>query len=210
MEIHIISGEDSVRASLMFKSVVFYNIVMVVIAVSGQPGCGSSTTGVLLAKKLGLEFFSAGTYTKKMESASENMGKSQTAYAIDFWKTKRGKSREHHMAVEKLQQDLANKGNIVLEGKLAIRFVKNADFRVWLKAPADIRAKHYAKRDNISLEDAFSSLRNKEKLERENWKRIYGFDYFEQEKEADIVINTGGKAPEQIVKLIIDSMKAKK
>lgn len=181
---------------------------MVVIAISGMPGCGSSTTGVLLAERLRLDFFSAGTYTKKMAMDVEKIDKKQTELAVEFWKTKRGKSKDHHMSVEKLQQDLAEKGNIVIESKLGIRFIK-ADFKIWLKAPFETRAKHYTKRDGISLKDAIKLLKEKENSERENWKRIYGFDYFDQEREADLVIDTSDKSPEEIVDLIIKSMKSK-
>ena len=37
---------------------------MPVIVISGKPGCGSSTTAKLLAKKLNLRHFSLGDYNK--------------------------------------------------------------------------------------------------------------------------------------------------
>jgi len=183
---------------------------MTVITISGLPGCGSSTTGALLAEKLGLKFFSVGTYTKKIVREDEKIEKKQTEYAIDFWKTKRGKSRNHHVAVEVLQQKLAEEGDIVIESKLGIRFVKNSDFKIWLKAPTEARIKRYAQRDGNHEDKAKQQLEEKEKMERENWKRIYGFDYFDQEKEADLVIDTSDKSPEKIVDIIIKFMGNKK
>jgi len=80
---------------------------------------------------------------------------------------------------------------------------------VWLKAPFETRSERYVNRDKISLTDAIRFLLEKEKSERENWKRIYEFDYFDQEKEANLVIDTSDKKPEEVVDLIIKSMKEK-
>jgi predicted cytidylate kinase len=182
---------------------------MAVIVISGMPGCGSTTTGALLAEKLELKFFSAGSYTKRLAKDEEKIDGKETDRIVEFWKTIRGQSKEHHMAIEELQQKLAEEGDIVIEGKLSIRFVKNADFKIWLKAPTMTRAERYAERDGHDGIKAKQQLEEKEKSERENWKRIYGFDYFEQEKEADLVIDTSDKSPEQIVDIIIKSIRDK-
>ena len=182
---------------------------MVVIVVSGMPGCGSSTVARLLAKKMKLKFFSAGDYTKKVAREEEKIDKKQTERIVDFWKTDRGKSKEHHLSVEELQQNLAKKGKIVIESKLGIRFLK-ADFKIWLRAPLRTRAERYVERDKIPLDNAIKFLREKDNTERKNWKRIYGFDYFDQEKEADTVIGTGDKLPGEIVDIIIKFMGNKK
>jgi len=76
---------------------------MVVIVISGMPGCGSSTTGLMLAEKLGLKFFSAGDYTKKIAKEEENINKKLTERIVDFWNTDRGKSKDHHMSVEDME-----------------------------------------------------------------------------------------------------------
>ncbi len=182
---------------------------MVVIVISGMPGCGSTTTGALLAEKLGLKFFSAGNYTKQLARDEEKIDGKETERIVNFWDTLRGKSKDHHMSVEELQQKLVKEGDIIIESKLGIHFLK-ADFRVWLKAPKEIRALRYVKRDSISLADAVSFLRKKEAAERDNWRRIYSFDYFDQEKEADIVIDTSDKTPEEIVEIIIKAIGNKK
>ncbi|MCX6818489.1 MAG: cytidylate kinase family protein [Candidatus Aenigmarchaeota archaeon] len=183
---------------------------MTVIAISGMPGCGSSTTARLLAEKMNLKFFSAGDYTKELAKEEAKIDKNQTERIIDFWKTKRGQSKDHHMAVEELQQNIAKDGNIVIESKLGIHFIRNSDFKIWLKAPFKTRAERYVKRDGFHLEKAIGFLREKENSERANWKRIYGIDPFDQEKEADLVIDTSDKSPEEIVDIIIKAVRNKK
>ncbi|MBS3053517.1 MAG: cytidylate kinase family protein [Candidatus Aenigmarchaeota archaeon] len=180
---------------------------MAVIVISGQPGCGSSTTAKLLAKKLKLKHFSVGDYNKSQAGASAK----ETDKSIIVWKKKKinGKGlQEFHEDSDELARDYAKKGDIVIDGKLAVRMTKGLyDLGVWLKAPKAVRAERYARRDKISLKDAMKKLREKEALERKNWLRIYGFDYFMQEREAGLVINTWKKTPEEIAKAIIKRLK---
>ena len=49
-------------------------------------------------------------------------------------------------------------------------------------------------------------MKEKEKLERDNFQRIYGFDQFDLEKEADLIIDTTDKTPEEIVEEIIKNV----
>ncbi|MBI4019055.1 MAG: cytidylate kinase family protein [Candidatus Aenigmarchaeota archaeon] len=176
---------------------------MVVIAISGQPGCGSTTTGRLLAKKLGLGFFSAGEYFK-------SFSKGKTQEAVDFFGSEKGSSKDFHHAIDKLMVENAKKGNIAIDGKLAIHFLNTiADVKIWLKARVEKRAERYAKRDGVSIESAARTVKEKDDLERKTFKSLYGFDTFSQEKEADIVIDTSDKTPEQTVSEIMVFAKRK-
>jgi cytidylate kinase len=70
-----------------------------------------------------------------------------------------------------------------------------------------VRAQRLAGRDKISLSEADRTLDEKEKLERMNWQKIYGFDYFEQEADADLVIDTSTMTPKEIVEKIVEEIK---
>lgn len=173
---------------------------MVVIAISGKPGCGSSTAGALLARKLGLRFYSIGKYHKSFGSSSK-----ETERTFEAWSVKGDlKGFEHEK--DELSRRLATEGNVVIEGKLSIRMNPEADLKVWLTASDKIRAERYAKRDSISVKEAAKLLHKKEKKERETWMGVYHFDYFEQEQLADLVIDTGTKTPEQIVDVIVKNL----
>lgn len=175
---------------------------MVVIVVSGMPGCGSSTSAKLLAKKLNLDFFSVGDFNK-----GHMKNKMETDRSISMWKTEKGASVKFHNQSDDMARKAAVKGCVVVEGKLAVRMVKQRDLSVWLKAGKNVRAERYAERDGTSFEEAIKRLNEKERLEKENFKKIYGFDYFDQEREADIIINTSDKTPEQITDMIISRIK---
>jgi cytidylate kinase len=178
---------------------------MAVFAISGLSACGSSTTGKLLARKLGLKFFSAGAYYKKFSKGKE------TEKAINMMETRRGFGKPLNYLVDEAAIKIAKKNSAVIDSKIAFYLLRNiADFFIWLEAPTNVRALRVAGRDNISLKEAKKELIAKERLERKKFKDIYGFDHLSQKRDADIVINTGNKTPEQIVKLIINAYKKRK
>ncbi|HLD38978.1 MAG TPA: cytidylate kinase family protein [archaeon] len=176
---------------------------MPVIVISGKPGCGSSTNAKLLAKKLKLKHFSVGDYNKRHAKKA----KKETDKSIEMWHLDKKTLNRFHHDSDKLANDVAERGNVVIDGKLGIHLIKKHDLTVWLTASKKVQAERYAKRDKIPAKEAMKKVLEKEKLERANWKKIYGFDYFHQAKEADLVINTGDKTPEQIVDLIIKKLK---
>lgn len=168
-----------------------------VICISGQPACGTSSAAKIVAEKLGLNYFSPGQYFKKHSSGKE------TESAINVWKTEKGSSKDFHNDIDRIQSEIAEKGNVVIDGKLSIRMIKGANLKVWLKADIDKRAGRAVKRDFISLESALAKLKEREELERVNWNKIYGFDYFEQENDADLVVDNTELSAEETAQKIL-------
>lgn len=177
---------------------------MPVICISGQSTCGTSTTAKMLAERLGLKYFSPGQYYKKHFS-----GASETEKMVSGWRTKKGSSKDFHEKIDGLQQKAAEDGDVVIDGKLSIWAVKNAELKVWIKADTKIRAGRVMKRDGIEFEEALVKVREKDKLERDGWKKVYGFDFWEQEKKADLVIDNSDLTPEEVVDKIVEFFEAK-
>jgi len=174
---------------------------MPTIIITGQPGSGNSTTAKLLAKALGLKHWSAGDYTKQFGQAAK-----ETERAVAAWEGAAAK-KEFHVDLDAKVVEVARAGNVVIDGKLAIHFAgKFADLKVYLKCPIDVRAQRVAQRDKISLDEARRVLVEKESLERTKWKEMYGFDYGEQERQADVVVDTSAMTPEEIAEKIIDEL----
>lgn len=176
---------------------------MVVIVISGLPGCGSSTIGKALAEKLGLKFFSLGKKFKEHGS-----GGNETEKAINVWTSDKGKKKDFHESLDDMQVRLAKEGNIVIDAKLGIHFLKElSDLKVWLYAPLETRVERVAKRENWTKEQALGKLEEKARLEKELFMKVYGIDYLEQEKQADIVFDVSSNNPEEVVERIIERLK---
>ncbi|MEW6095754.1 MAG: (d)CMP kinase [bacterium] len=172
---------------------------MPVIAITGLPGSGSSTIARLLAEKLKVKYFSPGEYFK-----SHSIAKHQTKQVLSVWLSKEGTKKRFHEDIDKMQVKLAKKGNVVICGKLSIYMLKDiADYKIWIKCAADERAKRTAERDGISFEEAKKSILEREKIEAKEWRKDYGIDYREQERMADIVIDTSNMSKEKTIEKLM-------
>jgi cytidylate kinase len=175
----------------------------IVIAVSGPPGAGSTTISKLLARRLQLKYFSPGLVQKKL--ARE---KNQTKAAVKTWKMKLVRTKEFHKNLDKMQIDVARKGNVVICGKLSFHFLKDlADYKIWLDVPLRERAKRAAGRDKIPVEESERLIAGRQRTERKEFKRIYGFDYLKQKLDADLILDSTGLTPKQTVGKIIQFIK---
>ena len=176
-----------------------------VVVISGPPGVGTSSIAKEVAKKLNLRYLSPGKTYKSF------LNKKEAEAALEFWKTSFGSSKELHKKLDAHQIEEAKKGNIVICGKLSIYFLKDiADYKIWVDAPLEIRAKRTAERDKIPFEKALKEISEREKMEREKWKEIYGFDYFDLKKDADFVLDNSNLTLEEAVKKVIQFIQSKK
>ncbi len=172
---------------------------MVVIAISGKPGAGTSTIAKMVAKRLEIDYFSPG---QKFFKPSEK--EDDTNEALDLWRTERGKSKDFHQKIDDYQRELAKKGNVVICGKLSIWVLKDlADLKVWLDCDFEERVRRTSRRDKISLEESRRKLKEREEMEEKEWKRMYGFDRNSQKDMADVVVDTSNKDAEEVVEEIL-------
>ena len=168
------------------------------IAVSGKSGCGNTTVSKLLADALGITMIN---FT--FRSLSEETGLS-LAEIIERAKTDEGFDR----AVDTRQVELAQKQSCVLGSRLAIWMLKEADFKVYLRAGDDVRSRRICKRECGDIENvkAFTRMRDAEDSGR--YKKLYNIDN-DDFSFADLIIDTEQYNPEQIVDMILSALEKK-
>ncbi|MCS7123032.1 MAG: cytidylate kinase family protein [Candidatus Aenigmarchaeota archaeon] len=171
------------------------------IVISGLPGAGSSTISKEIAKELKYEYFSPGEYFKKLS------GSLTSKSALITWSTDIGKSIELHKKIDEMQIELAKRKGVVICGKLSLYFLKNlADFKIWLEASLETRAKRTAMRDGISFEEALEIIKERERRESEEFKRIYNIDYYSLKNFADYILNNENLTVEEAKQKILEKI----
>ena len=190
------------------------------IALSGLPGSGSTTQAIMLSRALGLRYFSVGDCFKaigrgrakklpyysllKQELAQREMiipdfnAEDDSTATLAVWASDFGKDKRTHLALDEVARALGIEKGYVVEGKLALYMVKDADLKVWLEADFKERAERRAQADNMGVEKARGLLRRKERAERRGFMQVYGLDCLEQKESADLVVNTTGLYKEQV------------
>jgi cytidylate kinase len=178
----------------------------VVVAISGPPAVGSTSVAKAVAKRLGLPLLVVGKLQKRIVRT-----KNESRAALLSWRTKYGSSKRTHTERDMMQVERAKKGDVVICSKLAIHFLKDiTPYKVWLAAPLAVRAKRAAQRDGTDVKETFKEISERERIERREWKRIYGFDYFYQRKIADLVVDSSNLTLKQTVDKIVRFVKSKK
>ena len=173
-----------------------------IITVSGLPGAGATTVSEHLAKKLGYRLIAVGELHKEI-AKKEGISSAEFEKAWREGMKDPKEWKEFHNRLDQMQKEIARKEkNAIFNGKLSAFQIPWADLKILLVAPLEVRADRCAGRESIPKAKALRSIREREELERREWKRIYGFDYAQDRDVYDIVINTSHWDSKEIAKLI--------
>ena len=166
------------------------------IAISGKSGCGNTTVSTLLSQKLGINLIN---FTFRNLAQEKGISLAQI---IENAKT----DDSYDIEVDTRQVELARKSSCVLGSRLAIWMLKEADFKVYLYASDEIRAKRILNREGGNLQEImnFTSMRDSEDSKR--YKKLYNIDNNKYDF-SDFIIDTSLYNPEQIVDLILEELK---
>ena len=168
------------------------NLSEIKIAVSGKSGCGNSTVSRLLAEKLGLKLINY-TFHNMAEEAGipfeEFCRRAENDPSFDY-------------ALDDKQLRLAQNGGVVLGSRLAVWLLKDADLKVYLYAPAEIRSGRIHSREGGCPREKAAETEARDARDSNRYRRLYNIDNNDYGF-CDLIIDTSEKNPDQIVSEIV-------
>jgi cytidylate kinase len=99
--------------------------------------------------------------------------------------------------LDKKQVEFAAGGDCVLGSRLAVWLLKDADLKVFLDAPQDVRARRIHTREGGSYEDVYRETLGRDTRDHARYLKLYGIDN-EKYDFVDLVIDTARFTPEEI------------
>jgi len=168
------------------------------IAVSGKSGCGNTTTSALLAHRLGIQLVNYTFRNLAHDEGLEFEELRKLAEADDRW----------DRLVDQRQVEKANTEPSVLASRLAIWVWKEAQLKVYLDAPLDVRAQRVHKRESGSLAEKREATRLRDEADHARYLKLYGIDN-DDWSFADLVIDVSVLNPDQIVDRILEHLDAR-
>ncbi len=170
-----------------------------IITIGGLAGTGTTTLAEVLSEKLDVPYISAGFIFREM-AAERGMS------VLEFSEFAEGND-EIDKEIDKRQAEKAKSSdNLILEGRLSAFFVENADLRICLMTPFDVRSKRIAQREDKSVDVAKSEIIIREESEALRYKEIHNIDISNMEI-YDLIINTDSFDPESISEIITTTLK---
>ena len=170
-----------------------------IITIGGLAGTGTSTLAEVLSKKLDIPYISAGFIFREM-AAEKGMS------VLEFSEFAEGND-EIDKEIDKRQAEKAKLAdNLIVEGRLSAYFVDNADLRLWLMTPFDVRSKRISEREDKSVEVAKDEIITREKSEALRYKEIHNIDISNMDI-YDLIINTDSFDPESISEIVTTTLK---
>jgi len=169
-----------------------------IITIGGLAGSGTTTAAEVLSEKLNIPFLSTGRIFRQMAAEQGMTIFEFSKFAED--------NTDIDIEIDKRQADLANESeNLIVEGRLSAFFVE-ADLKVWMMAPLDVRAKRICERESKSLELAKNEIKIREKSEILRYLDIHNIDINNFDI-YDLIVNTDRFNPNSIADIILTTLK---
>ena len=170
-----------------------------IITIGGLAGTGTTTTAELLSEKLNIPYISAGFIFREM-AAEKGMS------VLEFSEFAEGND-EIDKEIDRRQAEKAKLAdNLIVEGRLSAFFVDNADLKLWLITPFDVRSKRISDREGKAVDVAKNEIITREKSEALRYKEIHNIDISNMDI-YDLIINTDSFDPESISEIITTTLK---
>ena len=170
-----------------------------IITIGGLAGTGTTTAAEMLSEKLDIPYISAGFVFREM-AAERGMS------VLEFSEFAEGND-DIDKEIDRRQALKAKEAeNLIIEGRLSAFFVDNADLKICLVTPFDVRSERISDREDKSVDVAKNEIIVREKSEALRYMEIHNIDISNMDV-YDIIINTGTFNPEKVLEIIIQTLK---
>jgi cytidylate kinase len=167
------------------------------IAISGKSGCGNTTVSRIVAQRLGLSLIN---YT--FHTMAEERGMSFE----EFYELAQ-EDRSFDIILDRKQVELARAGNCVLGSRLAVWLLEEADLRVYLDAPPEVRASRISSREGGSLEEKLRQTSRRDRRDHDRYLDLYAIDN-DDFQFVDLVIDVEKLDQFQVAGTIVETVEA--
>ena len=169
-----------------------------IITIGGLAGTGTTTAAQVLSKKLDIPFLSTG-------SIFRDMAKEKGMSVLEFSKFAENNT-EIDNEIDKRQAEIAKiSDNLIVEGRLSAYFI-DADLKIWMYAPFEIRANRICDREIKSFETASQEIKIREESEASRYLDIHNIDINNFDI-YDLMLNTNRFSPENLANIILTTLK---
>ncbi|KZX10886.1 cytidylate kinase [Methanobrevibacter oralis] len=169
-----------------------------IITIGGLAGTGTTTAAEILSKKLDIPYISAGSIFREM-------AKEKGMSVLEFSEFAEGND-DIDKEIDKRQAELAKSSkNLIIEGRLSAYFI-DADLKVWLITPFDIRSERISVRESKTVDVAKEEIIIREKSEALRYLDIHNINIHNMDI-YDLIINTDSFNPESLSEIILTTLK---
>ncbi len=188
------------------------------ITVSGFAGSGKSTLADRLGEELGLQVIHASSILREMATqgvkALENASPQkihdwwESAEAKEFMK-RRQQDGSLDIALDKKLDEIAKKGNVVMDSWTMPYLYKGDAIRIWLNASATVRANRVSGRDRLEYEKVLEKIKTRDAQTKDLYQRLYQFKMGENLGGFDLVVDTDGLSQGEVFRIVLAKIKEK-
>lgn len=173
------------------------------VTVSGPPGSGTTTTGRLVAARLGLALLPGGEVFRSMADERGMTLADFGSYAADH--------PDVDVELDGRLAERARRGGVVVESRLAGWIAREEGLpalRVYVDCDPAVRAERVAGREGTSVARALADNCEREAVERDRYLALYGVDV-DDRSIYDVVVDSAALTADGVADVVVDAAHAR-